>query len=319
MTQVQTDKYEQHFRQQLSAMLDGETAPDEARFMLRRLEHDGELAACWERWQLCGDILRGRHDALLPAGFSQRVAQAIAEQAMPEAAAAQASGGSGRPRWGRWGGGAALAASVAVAALFVARQPVSDVSDPVQATIPAVGSQLAGTTLSPQPAAPLRTQTPSMPAPQAPDTATMAAAAIAAADVPRRALERRARPQRAATGADARTATERLVAASTAAPAAAAPAPVLDPASIPASQFAAAAPQGEAAASLAGGPFAAQPMAPSRPWPRTILGGYAGQGALNASYGSGGGNPFLPRFDPAADLQRTPAPAERHDALSGPR
>ena len=39
------DKFELHYRQQLSALVDGELAADEARFMLRRLEHDSELSS----------------------------------------------------------------------------------------------------------------------------------------------------------------------------------------------------------------------------------------------------------------------------------
>src|SRR3546814_9904393 len=80
MIQPQTDKLDDHHRQQLSAMLDGELLPDQAKFMLRRLEHDGELAACWERWQVCGEVMRGRQGALLPADFSRRVANAIVDQ-----------------------------------------------------------------------------------------------------------------------------------------------------------------------------------------------------------------------------------------------
>src|SRR5690606_36407727 len=65
--QAPPDRLYAHNRRQLSAMLDGELSPDQARFMLRRLQHDGELAACWERWQVCGDVLRGRGHSLLPA------------------------------------------------------------------------------------------------------------------------------------------------------------------------------------------------------------------------------------------------------------
>ncbi|HWU69970.1 MAG TPA: RseA family anti-sigma factor, partial [Pseudoxanthomonas sp.] len=54
---MSTDKFELHYRLQLSALIDGDLSPDEARFLLRRLQHDGELNACWERWQLCGDVL----------------------------------------------------------------------------------------------------------------------------------------------------------------------------------------------------------------------------------------------------------------------
>ena len=58
--QPEPDRLYAHNRRQLSAMLDGELSPDQARFMLRRLQHDTALAACWERWQGCGDVLRGR-------------------------------------------------------------------------------------------------------------------------------------------------------------------------------------------------------------------------------------------------------------------
>ena len=62
------DKFELHYRQQLSALVDGELPTDEARFLLRRLEHDSELSGCQERWQLLGDVLRGRACAPAPAG-----------------------------------------------------------------------------------------------------------------------------------------------------------------------------------------------------------------------------------------------------------
>lgn len=312
MNQAQPDKYDQHFKGQLSAMLDGELAPDEARFMLRRLEHDSELAACWERWQVCGDILRGRHDALLPAGFSQRVLLAITEaDAVPQTAVAQDGNASRRPRWGRWGGGAALAASVAVAALFVVRQPGSD---SLQPSMPASSTQMAATS-APQPT-PVRTETPSTPAPTAPDTATLAAATVALADVPRRVAERRSRPQRDS----ARSATERLVAAAAPTPSSA----VLDQSSVPANTLpvtTTAALAGTTAQEAASTPQASDPFvtqsAQSRPWPRTILGDYTGNGALNASYGTSGGNPFLPpHFDPS---QAGAQPQAAADRTTGPR
>ena len=60
------DKFELHYRQQLSALVDGELAADEARFMLRRLQHDGEVSSCQERWQLLGDVMRGQACAPAP-------------------------------------------------------------------------------------------------------------------------------------------------------------------------------------------------------------------------------------------------------------
>ncbi|MFT4198383.1 MAG: sigma-E factor negative regulatory protein, partial [Pseudoxanthomonas sp.] len=104
---IDTDhKLQLHFNQQLSELLDGELAPDQARFLLRRLEHDDELGATFERWQLCGDVLRGRMPAPAPAGFAARVSAAIAagdtrpvKAANDEVPAAPAA----RARLARWG------------------------------------------------------------------------------------------------------------------------------------------------------------------------------------------------------------------------
>ncbi|MCC8446303.1 sigma-E factor negative regulatory protein, partial [Xanthomonas translucens] len=114
------DKFELHYRQQLSALIDGELPADEARFVLRRLQHDEELSGCHERWQLCGDILRGRVCMPAPADFGERVRQAVAAEAQ-RADAARASDAAGSRRSWRWGGSAALAASVAAIALFMTR------------------------------------------------------------------------------------------------------------------------------------------------------------------------------------------------------
>ncbi len=134
MTGAATDKFELHYRQQLSALVDGELATDEARFLLRRLEHDGELSACQERWQLLGDVLRGNACAPAPADFGLRVREAMAADAAQAAAAPPRK--AARGGWRRWGGGAALAASVAAVALFMAREqlPEPALPQPVIAT-----------------------------------------------------------------------------------------------------------------------------------------------------------------------------------------
>jgi len=308
----QTDKLHDHHRQQLSAMLDGELLPDQAKFMLRRLEHDGELAACWERWQVCGDILRGRHDALLPAAFSRRVASAIAGQDQA-ASVATAPSATRQPRWTRWGGGAALAASVAMVALFVGRQlPGSDPEPAAQTQVMAHAAASPDIAVDPTaPAVPA-------PAPTAPDTATTLATAVAVAEVPRRAAERRAgraqqqravsRVRRATVAAEAPV----RVAASGATPAQVNAAPSalagLDSttSSAPVSEL-----------------FATEPPQ-ARPWPRAVLPGYPADGAFSASYGRmvqerllEQEHPFHP-FEPRVEL--SPAPVERpQPTASGPR
>jgi len=109
-------------RQQLSAMLDGELSPDEAKFMLRRLEHDVELARCWERWQLCGELMRGRADGVLPSDFAVRVAAAV-QAPLPRAhTQVNAPRRSRRVLWGGMG----LAASLAMAAVLVVTLPADE-------------------------------------------------------------------------------------------------------------------------------------------------------------------------------------------------
>ena len=125
-------------RERLSAMMDGMLSADESRFLLRRMQHDAELAGCWERWQLFGDAMRGQTGTALPADFSRRVARAIADEARAhrdaeaseshaksDTAPATEAAVAWRQRL-RWGGGAALAASVAIAALISTRQPTMD-------------------------------------------------------------------------------------------------------------------------------------------------------------------------------------------------
>jgi negative regulator of sigma E activity len=129
-------------REQLSSMMDDALSADESRFLLRRMEHDDELADCWQRWQFYGDAMRGGAGRALPADFAQRVGRAIADD-MAEAAPIRVAR-SGRLLY--WGGGAALAASVALAALFGTRLDapvagdlqVAGVSSPVAPSLPVV-------------------------------------------------------------------------------------------------------------------------------------------------------------------------------------
>jgi len=119
-------------RQQLSAMLDGELSPDEAKFMLRRLEHDSELAQCWERWQICGEVLRGRADDVLPVDFAARVAVAI--QAPLPRAQARLGQTWRRPHLRAWGG-VGMAASLALVTVVLVVKPPADEIMPDSVTV----------------------------------------------------------------------------------------------------------------------------------------------------------------------------------------
>ena len=117
-------------REQLSALMDDALPPDETRFLLRRLRHDASLAECWERWRLTGDVMRGLAPAQrLPADFANRVATALHGDTIAPRQADRVR----TPAWLRWGGGAAMAASLAVAALLLRQPAIDTASEPAAA------------------------------------------------------------------------------------------------------------------------------------------------------------------------------------------
>jgi len=258
----ESDKILDHTRQQLSALVDGELAPNEAAFLMRRLQHDQELAGCWERWQLVGAVMRGQGGVRVAEGFGARVMDAVAREPAPLAAKPSR-------RWLHWTGGA-LAASVALVALLMAR-PAGPSQDAARAT-PAL-AQAQVPQLAPAP-------TPIAPTPKAPttsDTAAQLASTVAVADVPRRMANARrgsGQAQRAAMRAHERAA-----------------APVQ-----------AVAPQQEVAvvAAPAGNPFSTHHALPaSRPWPRALVPGMPASGAFTVDYGNTAPAPSFFPFEPA--------------------
>lgn len=274
-----------------SALFDGELQGDAARFALKRLGHDAQWRQACGRWQLVGDVLRGQAAVTAPRDFADRVAAAVAAEpvhaiepalqaAMRSAptAAASTPRRSWSPRWSvSWVGGAALAASVALVALFVARPFSPDAAPGSAPTVPA--TQMAAT----NPSAPA-VESPVPSALTIPDsTVGLAATAVAVAELPRRAAERRSRgqSQRAALRAPQR----RIEAPSVAVASNAAVAvnePIIPPATT--------------------NPFHPQQAeVTTRPWPRAVLPNYPATGALTASFGSSTASspsfyPFEPRL-----------------------
>jgi negative regulator of sigma E activity len=300
------DKLALYHRRQLSAMLDGEVSPDEAKFMLRRLQHDHELAACWERWQVSGDVLRGRGHALLPADFSRRVAQAIAADDGDAAAEVAAGVQPSRRRYAQLATRAALVASVAVVALWAGRQLPDGAAPPsagnggstAPATVVAVPQAAAGVTLEVPATRP--------PGAMGSDAASaVVTAATGVAELPRPDAGRRARLQgqratsrgRQGLAGERATVTVASVQASPTSPSpmAGLPAPVSSP-------------------GAATDPFATRAIAPARPWPRAVLPGLGVGGGLVASYPAMDAarsdfHPFEPRLQPAGT-----APGQAADA-----
>lgn len=305
------DKLYAHYCRQLSAMMDSELSPDEAKFMLRRLEHDTALAGCWERWQICGDVLRGRHHALLPADFAHRVALAIADDGRTAVAMSAISAAKSSPRLARWGGGAALAASVAVVAFLVARQLPGDATSAPEsssATSSVVVAQPA-TPPVPAPSAPLETAPlATTDTPAAGTGAALATAAVAMAEVPRRASERRARAEGRRTANRVRETRD-----------VATPPPIVVAAELP---VLADVPTTDTKPTATADPFAASTIVPARPWPRAILQAYPADSAFTAGYGSpaasAGFAPFEPRPEQRLQPGAVPMPAQAEADGAGP-
>ncbi len=156
-----TDLTQLSSREQLSALMDGALPADETRFLLRRLQHDASLAECWERWRLSAEVMRGLAPAQrLPVDFASRVAASLRGEENEKVELRTPAVSSSA--WMRWGGGTAVAASLAAIAFM---------------TLPgAVGSpgNLAGNTVvvAQSPASKViavsNTPSPTTPAPQAP-------------------------------------------------------------------------------------------------------------------------------------------------------
>ena len=268
----------------LSALLDGELQGDAARFAMKRLAHDPLWQRSFGNWQLLGDALRGQAGSVAPADFAARVSAAVAAEPAPRSApapapvAVAAAAPARSTARGRWISGAALAASVAMVAMFVARpfSPDGGAATPApSAPTESVAARAPGITVA------ARQEPPSAPAAQ-----PAAAATIAVAEVPRRASDRRWRGQgqrvalRAATRAPATATVARTGTV------------------------------GEPAPGVAGDPFGPPPVeVVPRPWPRAVLpaagaftAGFHGAGASTQSF-----YPFEPRLPNAGELAPVPA------------
>lgn len=255
------DRFEHHHRQQLSALIDGELSPDEARFLLRRLEHDGELSGRLERWQLCGDVLRGQVRRAVDPGFGARVAAAIAAAPGMDAAQPKVANGGRGGSWMRWGGGgAALAASVAVVAMLVGR----DVAAPDSAPAFAPPQTLAATEAVLAAPQAIEAQVPVAPQPAPAQRRVPRDVAVAAAPGAVRAPVRRA-------------------------PVQSAPEAMADPSTALADTGGATLPATD--------PFASSAPLQARPWPRAALPQAAGSG-YTASFGVVQGQDPAPAFYP---------------------
>lgn len=290
------DRLELHHRQQLSALVDGELAPEEARFLLRRLQHDQDLAGSYERWQLCGQVMRGQLGRMAEPGFAAAVAAAVSAEP-PLAAAA---GDGARRGWVRWGGGAAaLAASVAVVALFMG-----------QAVDPAVDARQPAPTMAGAPEAP------AAPVAAAPVVPAPAAAQAPAVDQTLLAV---AEPAAAASAAEPRRAPRPQPVVREPLRSVASVREVVRPAA-PAAEATIAAAAAIAGQATPQDPFASIAPLHARPWPRAALPQQAA-GAFTANFGNvqaqGASRPFYP-FEPTLPARETGAADPAPPSLPSP-
>ena len=105
--------------EQLSALLDGELAPEETELLMKRLARDATLRATLGRYALCGEALRASAPFNRPrAELASRISAAItADEPVPALRPRRAP--SGVASWLKPIGGLAVAASVAALAVLV--------------------------------------------------------------------------------------------------------------------------------------------------------------------------------------------------------
>ena len=108
-------------REQLSALMDGELAKDELRFLLRRFGPDADLAPTWSRYHVARYAMRRQEVLALRPDFCEAIFARLQEESLP--------GRRGLPLL-RWASGGAIAAAVAVAALLVTQPAGIDESHP---------------------------------------------------------------------------------------------------------------------------------------------------------------------------------------------
>lgn len=144
---------------QLSAMFDGELSAAECELLSRRLARDETLRARWARYALVGAAMRAEPLAAVSSSFASRVGAAIDEQ---DRAPVVRRAASGIRRLRTVALGAALAAGVAGAAVFVLRNEMLARGQTLSAYTPA--SQRVATPASQPPAAPISLAAAALPA-----------------------------------------------------------------------------------------------------------------------------------------------------------
>jgi sigma-E factor negative regulatory protein RseA len=107
--------------EKLSALMDNELSELEERRLLKELESDASLRATWERYHLIRAAMRKEDLDRAPAGVVDAVARAVGAEPDRRRSFATAAG--------KWIGGLAIAASVAVIAILSVPSPFAPTKD----------------------------------------------------------------------------------------------------------------------------------------------------------------------------------------------
>lgn len=127
--------------EQISAFVDGELQEHETELLLKRLEREPELRAALVRYSTMGASLREGTRLGVTRSFAVRVSTAIAASGAAPAPAPLRKGLDSR--WLRAIAGLGVAATVAAVAILGVQQ--------LQAPLPGTATQVASTSLSPEP------------------------------------------------------------------------------------------------------------------------------------------------------------------------
>jgi sigma-E factor negative regulatory protein RseA len=120
----------ENVQSQLSAFVDNELSQDETELLARRVSRDSDMQQRMSRYMLIGEALRAPSSAQISRDFSQRVADAIAQQNQSTEQQTAKVIGLPTSRWLKPAVGLSLAASVAALALVTVQslQTASDTS-----------------------------------------------------------------------------------------------------------------------------------------------------------------------------------------------
>ncbi len=111
-------------KDQLSALIDGEIAPEDARHVLTGAGANGELKEAWQYYHLIGDAMRG--ETWVNVDVTARIMTAIEAEPVVIAPGAGKRVGGAMPRWGFprvWSIAASVAAVMFVGAMVWQNQP----------------------------------------------------------------------------------------------------------------------------------------------------------------------------------------------------